>query len=89
MDDLISRSAILAEYDRQHIGAPGKARALMVAPAVDAVPVIRCKDCDKRETMECALSYFVIEDFDVDVRFLDVSDDFYCAYGERKTDADL
>lgn len=48
--------------------------------------IVRCKDCDKRETMECALSYFVIEDFDVDVRFLDVSDDFYCAYGERRTE---
>ena len=35
MDDLISRKALLAEYDRAHIGEPGKARKLIEdAPAV-------------------------------------------------------
>lgn len=34
-DDLISRSALLAEYDRVHVGAPGGARKLIEqAPAV-------------------------------------------------------
>jgi hypothetical protein len=38
MDDLISRKALLAEYDRVHIGEPGKARKLIEdAPAVDEV----------------------------------------------------
>lgn len=37
MDDLISRKALLAEYDRVHIGEPGKARNLIEdAPRVDA-----------------------------------------------------
>ena len=41
MDDLISRKALLAEYDRVHVGEPGKARKLMEdAPAVDAVEVV-------------------------------------------------
>ena len=40
MNDLISRSALLARYDRIHVGAPGAARKLIEeAPAVDAVPV--------------------------------------------------
>ena len=44
--DMISRSALLAEYDRVHVGEPGGARKLMEeAPAVDAVEVVRCKDC--------------------------------------------
>lgn len=46
-DDLISRSALIAEYDRVHVGAPGGARKLMQdAPAVDAVEVVhgRWKD---------------------------------------------
>ena len=40
-NDLISRSALIAEYDRVHIGEPGGARKLMVdAPAVDKwIPV--------------------------------------------------
>lgn len=40
-DDFISRSALIAEYDRVHVGPPGGARKLMEeAPAVDAVPVV-------------------------------------------------
>jgi hypothetical protein len=40
MNDLISRKALLAEYDRVHIGPPGGARKLMEdAPEVDAVEV--------------------------------------------------
>jgi hypothetical protein len=39
--DLISRKALIAEYDRVHIGAPGGARKLMEdAPTVDAVEVV-------------------------------------------------
>ena len=41
MDDLISRKALLAEYDRVHIGPPGGARKLIEdAPAVQRwIPV--------------------------------------------------
>ena len=47
MDDLISRNALIAEYDRVHIGVAGNARKLIEnAPTVDAVEVVRCKDCE-------------------------------------------
>jgi len=40
MADMISRAYVLAEYDRQHKGPPGRARKIMEdAPAVDAIPV--------------------------------------------------
>lgn len=36
MDDLISRKALIAEYDRVHVGPPGGARKLMEdAPSVE------------------------------------------------------
>ena len=39
MNDLISRKALIAEYDRVHIGPPGGARKLMEdAPAVNPLP---------------------------------------------------
>ena len=39
MDDLISRKALIAEYDRVHVGPPGGARKLMEdAPAVNPLP---------------------------------------------------
>ena len=38
---LIDAKALIAEYDRQHEGEPGKARKLMEdAPTVDAVEVV-------------------------------------------------
>lgn len=41
MAEYINREALLAEYDRVHIGEAGGARKLMVeAPAVDAVEVV-------------------------------------------------
>lgn len=41
-DDLISRSALLAAYDKAHQGPPGGARKL-IEEAPEAL--VRCKDC--------------------------------------------
>jgi len=42
MDNLISRSALLAAYNKAHQGPPGGARKL-IEEAPDAI--IRCKNC--------------------------------------------
>lgn len=43
---LIDANALISEYDRVHVGEQGKARKLIEdAPTVDAVPVVRCRDC--------------------------------------------
>lgn len=73
-DDLISRAYVLAEYDRQHKGPPCGARKIMEeAPAVDAMPVVRCRDCLWRgENKVC--TYLIGKTLD----------DFYCAIGEKR-----
>jgi hypothetical protein len=43
------------------------------APTVDAVPVVRCKDCKHYMTIHCTCDGCCI------------SDDWYCADGERKS----
>lgn len=43
-------------------------------PTVDAVCVVRCKDCKNWHTTECALDYVMFEP----------TDDSFCSYGERK-----
>ena len=69
---LIDANALISEYDRVHIGEPGKARKLMEnAPTVDAVPVVRCRDCKHRYS-------------DSWCEYVDDDDNFYCARGERK-----
>lgn len=41
MSDCISRKALLARYDAEHVGPPGRARELMAtAPAADVTPVV-------------------------------------------------
>lgn len=82
----IDADALIAEYDRVHIGAPGGARKLMVdAPTADVVEVVRCKDCkycneyqkyDFRKYLGCNQNGEIYE----------VEPNHFCSYGERKED---
>lgn len=45
------------------------------APTIDAVPVVRCKDCRERDNTYWCPQFVAY-----------VDEDFYCAYGERKDD---
>ena len=79
---LIDADALLAEYDRQHEGEPGKARKLIEdAPTVDAVEVVRCKDCKYLMFSDCYGEcgkghMWIVSPYD------------FCSYGERKEGAD-
>ena len=75
--DLISRSAVLAEYDRVHVGKPGGARKLIAeAQAVDAVELVRCKDCRLRTESRSMLLHCSLTGIQTD-------DDDFCSYGCR------
>ena len=77
---LIDANALIAEYDRVHIGEAGKARKLMEdAPTVDAVEVVRCKDCINYNTDNCCDGYGWCENLGIGVH-----DNFFCKIGERK-----
>lgn len=54
------------------------------APTVDAVPVVRCKDCAKDGLFSCPMCY--IESHKL--IFINHDPEFFCAYGERKEGAD-
>ena len=85
---LIDANALIAEYDRVHIGEPGKARKLMEnAPTVDAVPVVRCRECvhwkptkskagnsfsDMEHIGGCEFVYYCLRESD------------FCSHGKRK-----
>lgn len=74
MSDLIDRKALIAEYDRVHVGPPGGARKLMEeAPAVDAVEVVRCGKCEElHHEWYCCLSG------------MPVDEDDFCSFGKEK-----
>ena len=72
MDDLISRAAVLDVL----VTSPNFHTTLTrieELPAVDAVPVVRCKDCKHRFTGK--------PDLDCEICG---GDDWYCADGERR-----
>lgn len=83
--EYIERGALIAEYDRVHVGAPGGARMLMVeAPAADVVEVVRCKDCRHfceiiGETCFCSHRYGLNGG---------IHRDSYCSYGRRKFESE-
>lgn len=81
---LIDADALIAEYDRAHIGAPGGARKLMQdAPTVDAVEVVRCKDCKHNEDCMNRIQFWgrnpVLELNTTEYHPLS-----FCSYGERR-----
>ena len=92
---LIDANALIAEYDRVHIGEPGKARKLIAdAPTVDAVPVVRCRECKywgdedgKLQNSDGVLfARCKVHNYLIDGRhtgWCPTENDF-CSYGERK-----
>lgn len=83
--DLISRAALLAEYDQVHVGAPGGARKLIAeAPAVDAVEVVRCKDCKHFDDGECTMLSEPKERREYERWVTIVAEDDFCSCGEQE-----
>ena len=76
---LIDANALIAEYDLVHIGEPGKARKLIAdAPAVEAVEVVRCKDC-RHISVERGLCFCNVWE-----KFNGMGYDGFCNYGETE-----
>lgn len=89
--EYIERNALIAEYDRVHIGSAGGARKLMVdAPTADVVEVVRCKECKHCELRypAKAIGEEAIEGYYCypNQRYVKSTD--FCNYGER-SDGDV
>lgn len=76
MDDLISRSALLAAYDKAHQGPPGGARKL-IEDAPDAI--VRCKDCTEYQEWGGGKISMRLGSY-----YGDVPPNWFCAYGKRR-----
>ena len=89
MNDLISRSALLAKMKRTSRYFDVKFD-IEEMPAVDAVPVVRCKDCKFRKPTFNGEDYFcTVWDADESETAYVTETDF-CSYGERRSgDAEI
>lgn len=73
---LIDADALQKEYQKEH----GKRLLLIdVAPTIDAVEVVRCKDCKYKD--DCSQMIKFRRHVDLDHRYNKLH---YCSYGERK-----
>ena len=91
MSDMISRSELLKLFPVD-MGNPlwhftGIRAAIEAAPAIDAVPVVRCVDCKYRCTIVCPMFHIEYSwDTDDGCDWYDVDrtdDDGFCHLGER------
>ena len=51
-------------------------------PTIDAVPVVRCKDCQYRDEAKVNKKGFLI----CPASGMEITDDDFCSYGERRSD---
>lgn len=91
-DDLISRSALLKEFEKiENKCSPswslifaGMKQIVQNAPDVDAVQVVRCKDCGYYKGGCCDLHSVYADGYTSGYNCMPDDDDF-CSLGERST----
>lgn len=65
--------------------APDKLRFVHELPTIDAVEVVRCKDCKRRGTSyDCPLRRLIFTEAEGYHYADSTTDDGYCSFGERK-----
>lgn len=95
MGDLISRRALLAEYDRLHVGEPGRARKMIEdAPSVQP-EIIHCKDCKyyipydwmfDGLTRSSNRDDYASDEIGCSINDHNYPPDGFCCFAERRTD---
>lgn len=74
-------------YDKRDWTSHMVVTLLENAPTIDAVSVVRCRECSKKDKNICPL---VLVQFDRNMKQVlvqkPVPDDFFCSYGQRKDD---
>ena len=95
MDDLISRSWLLSEYDKRHKGPPGGARKLIEEAPSAQSDMVRCKDCKHWIPYDWMFSEVWqsqnIDDYPEDEIACNISDmsmkaNDFCSRAERRTE---
>ena len=90
-NDLISRAALIRDI-KQHVPMPNTQElyeinlCIIDAPAVDAVPVVRCKDCIYYNMNYCGDGFGWCERKGIGIGH-GTSDDWFCAGGEAKEES--
>ena len=83
---LIDADALIKELDRKHYSMASR-KQIYSQPTIDAVPVVRCKDCKYSMPNDGVLvvgAMYCTQTLDAGDKFTPVWDVDYCSNGERK-----
>lgn len=76
---LIDRSELLDKFNLECKTAQERYMALINAPTISAVPVVRCRECRHYDHGCC-----VVKRYEGDDNIIAMPPDGYCSYGQRK-----
>ena len=79
--DLISRSSLLAKYDKEHEGPPGRARKLIEEEPQVHTEIIYCKGCGHRDDHGCCKYWKGLSMGETPIA---TDDDDFCSYAEKE-----
>ena len=80
MARLIDSDALIKEANADGAYGYVDAKQIADAPTVDAVEVVRCRDCAKLGLFTCPICFIENKT----LQFVNISPDFFCGEGERK-----
>ena len=80
MARLIDANQLIKEANADGAYGYVDAKQITDAPTVDAVEVVRCRDCAKDGLFTCPICFIENKT----LHFINHSPDFYCGEGERK-----
>ena len=78
---MISRSSLLAKYDKEHEGPPGRARKLIEEEPPVHTEIIYCKECRHRDDYGCCKYWKALAIGDIPIA---TDDNDFCSHAERR-----
>lgn len=78
---MISRSSLLAKYDKEHEGPPGRARKLIEEEPPVHTEIIYCKECGHRDDYGCCKYWKGLSMGETPIA---TDDDDFCSYAEKE-----
>ena len=79
---LAQRKSLVPPFDNYAMGYADAIKMVTNAPTVDAIEVVRCKDCIHDNMTTCPLCW--IENHTME--FINHNSDDFCSYGERRSE---
>ena len=78
-DGLFSQRGCVGNCQHCGLWSQDGCRVILEAPTIDAVPVVRCKDCTYMEDAYVCNGFLICP-----ASNMEITDNGFCSYGERK-----